>query len=260
LRGNVLLVDDNETNLMLGIMLLQGLGLKVKGANSGEAAVEEVAQHCFCAVLIDISMPGIDGFEATRRIRKLPGRDKMPILALTAYASSREQKNAREAGMNEYLTKPISQAQLARALGKWLPGSAAGGDCHQPSGAEVILNEGALEELALEIGTANLEQVLITFSKELQKRWQSLAKANSPTELARAAHSLVSTCRSFGFWPVGSRTDKKHEVFCCGDLNHPRHRLSAGLVKNPDSSKVPVGLSCASKVSSNTTGARCTPR
>jgi response regulator RpfG family c-di-GMP phosphodiesterase len=147
-------------------------------------------------------MPGIDGFEATRRIRKLPGREKMPILALTAYASSREQKNAREAGMNEYLTKPISQAQLARALGKWLPGSAAGDDRHEPSTAAVILNEGALEELAREIGTANLEQVLVTFSKEAQKRWQSLAKATSPTDLARAAHSLVSTCRSFGLTAI----------------------------------------------------------
>ncbi|MBT8071133.1 MAG: response regulator, partial [Gammaproteobacteria bacterium] len=198
LRGTVLLVDDNETNLMLGTLLLQGLGLKVKGAKSGEAAVEEAAQQCFCAVLMDISMPGIDGFEATRRIRNLPGRKKTPILALTAYASSREQKNALKAGMNEYLTKPISQAQLARALSKWLPGAAAVEDHHDNARAGVILNEESLRELAREIGTANLENVLKTFSNEAQKRWQGLVNATSPSELAFAAHSLVSTCRSFG--------------------------------------------------------------
>lgn len=198
LRGRVLLVDDNETNLMLGTMLLEGLGLKVKGAKSGEAAVEEAAQTCFCAILMDISMPGIDGFEATRRIRKLPGRGNTPILALTAYASSREQENARKAGMNEYLTKPISQAQLARALGNWLPASAAVEDHHDPASDGEILNQEALEALAREIGTANLEQVLVTFSKEAQKRWHNLVKATSPFEMAREAHSLVSTCRSFG--------------------------------------------------------------
>lgn len=198
LRGSVLLVDDNETNLMLGTMLLEGLGLKVKGAESGEAAVEKAAQQCFCAVLMDISMPGIDGFEATRRIRKLPGREKLPILALTAYASSREQENARASGMNDYLTKPISQSQLAQALGKWLPKSPVVPESVESAGAKVMLNEATLEELAREIGTANLAQVLKTFSKEARKRWDSLAKAPSPADLAREAHSLVSSCRSFG--------------------------------------------------------------
>ena len=171
LRGSVLLVDDNKTNLMLGTMLLEGLGLKVKGAESGEAAVEEAAQQCFCAVLMDISMPGIDGFEATRRIRKLPGRAKLPILALTAYASSREQENARKSGMNDYLTKPISQSQLAQALGKWLPKSPVVPESDESAGAKVMLNEAPLEELAREIGTANLAQVLQTFGEEARKRW-----------------------------------------------------------------------------------------
>jgi signal transduction histidine kinase/FixJ family two-component response regulator len=202
LRGTVLLVDDNETNLMLGTMLLEGLGLNVKGAASGEAAVEAAAQNCFCAVLMDINMPGIDGFEATRQIRRLPGREKTPILALTAYASSQEQEKARESGMNDYLTKPIGQAHLAQALGQWLPAYATDYGPNDASGVETVLNEAALEVLAREIGAANLERVLKTFGNEAHKRWRSLAAAESPSEMAREAHSLVSSCRSFGLAAV----------------------------------------------------------
>jgi signal transduction histidine kinase/DNA-binding response OmpR family regulator len=199
LRGSVLLVDDNRTNLMLGTMLLEGLGLGVKGAGSGEEAVEAVANQCFCAVLMDISMPGIDGFEATRRIRALPGRRNLPILALTAYASSREQAKAREAGMNDYLTKPVSRAQLVQALQKWLPGERKKPAMPvRKARTAVSLNDTVLEDLAHEIGPQNLALVVETFGSEARDRWRALVAADSASGLAREAHALVSTCRSFG--------------------------------------------------------------
>jgi DNA-binding response OmpR family regulator len=148
---------------------------------------------------MDIDMPGIDGFEATRQIRALAGRGRVPVLALTAYASSREQSKAREAGMNEYLTKPVSKTELAQALRKWLPGHAKRSTENQHSAdVTVTLNEPVLQELMREIGHENLVRVLETFGNEARQRWRALTEATSPAELARAAHALVSASRSFG--------------------------------------------------------------
>jgi CheY-like chemotaxis protein/HPt (histidine-containing phosphotransfer) domain-containing protein len=202
LRGSVLLVDDNRTNLMLGTMLLENLGLRVQGAASGEEAVEAVAKQCFCAVLMDISMPGIDGLEATRRIRGLPNRRNLPVIALTAYASSREQARAREAGMNDYLTKPVDRAELVQVLGKWLPAPMGPPRKRSADRAPTLIDDAILEGLLQEIGPDNFTRVVDTFSQEARLRWQTLVSARSATDAAREAHSLLSTCRSFGLKDV----------------------------------------------------------
>ena len=197
-RGTVLLVDDNETNLMLGTMLLERLGLNVSGAKSGEQAVEMVSKQCFCLVLMDINMPGIDGFEATRRIRAIPGRGNLPVLALTAYASSREQTNAKLAGMNEYLTKPVSPPQLSEALRRWLPQPAPDQPVHANNKQAAGFNDAVLEELLGQIGRENLAKVIEKFQQEARKRWSALQAATSAGGQKCEAHSLVSTCGSFG--------------------------------------------------------------
>ncbi len=199
LEGEVLLVDDNQTNLMLGAMLLEKLGVRVRSVSSGEAAVEAVMAARPDLVLMDISMPGIDGFEATRRIRALPGGESLPVLALTAYASSRERGLAEEAGMNGYLTKPVKRSRLASTLAEWLP---SGSPAPAPVDGAALVDDGVLRDLGREIGPENLLIVIETFGSEARERWFALSATETPEALAREAHSLISTCRSFGLRAV----------------------------------------------------------
>ncbi len=199
LTGEVLLVDDNQTNLMLGGMLLERLGLNVRSAPSGEAAIESVASKRPDIILMDINMPGLDGFETTRRIHALPGCDSIPVLALTAYASSKERAKAKEVGMEGYLTKPVKSSELADALGAHLsrPLTPA-----RDRPEQVQFDGEVLQALAREIGFENLMRVIETFRAEAREGWRALQAAENAESRAREAHTLVSTCRSFGLVAV----------------------------------------------------------
>lgn len=115
----VLAVDDNDANLKLVVTLLQELGIEVLAAHSGREAIDLVQQHQTDLVLMDIQMPGMNGLEATQAIRQLPGCETLPVVALTAHALADEKEALLKAGMNDYQTKPISQAQLADCIQRW---------------------------------------------------------------------------------------------------------------------------------------------
>jgi CheY-like chemotaxis protein len=85
-------------------------------AASGYEAIEVIGKTPFDLVLMDLSMPDIDGFETTRRIRQIEGNDKLPILALTAHSSKKDQAKCEAAGMNAVLRKPFNSEQVDRVL------------------------------------------------------------------------------------------------------------------------------------------------
>lgn len=108
----VLLVDDNRLNQLVGIGMLQKLKHKVVVASSGEAALEILETERFDLVLMDCQMPGLDGFETTRIIREHQATASIPIIALTANAMAEDRHRCLESGMDDYLSKPYSFAQL----------------------------------------------------------------------------------------------------------------------------------------------------
>ncbi len=122
LRGmRVLVAEDNALNMEIAEFLLRSAGAEPVGASDGREAVERFrasAEGSFDAILMDMMMPGLDGCEATRAIRALERSDAktVPILAMTAQAFAEDRRRAQEAGMNEYLTKPLDAAALVRAL------------------------------------------------------------------------------------------------------------------------------------------------
>lgn len=120
--ARILLVEDNKINQMVALELLGLLGLVVTVADNGLEAVEAIKNGDFDLVLMDVQMPIMDGFEATREIRKLdkPGVDKLPILAMTANAMDSDYVNSISVGMNDHLTKPIDPDRLRRALENWI--------------------------------------------------------------------------------------------------------------------------------------------
>ncbi|WP_370315413.1 ATP-binding protein [Thalassolituus sp.] len=115
----ILAVDDNEANLKLVVTLLQELGVDVLAASSGYEAVAIVSREQVDLVLMDIQMPGMSGTEATACIRDIPGKSTLPVVALTAHAMADERQVLIQVGMNDYQTKPVSQAQLARIIERW---------------------------------------------------------------------------------------------------------------------------------------------
>ncbi|HXQ14669.1 MAG TPA: response regulator [Caulobacteraceae bacterium] len=109
----VLIVDDNRTNRIVGMKTLQALGAEADTADGGQAAIAAISVTAYDLVLMDINMPGMDGMEATRRIRELGGeRAQTPIIALTADVMSHHTAAYRAAGMNGFVPKPFSPTEL----------------------------------------------------------------------------------------------------------------------------------------------------
>jgi len=115
----VLLVEDNAVNRKLATRLLVNLGCEVVTAGNGRTGLEQALASGFDIVFMDCQMPEMDGFSATRAIREAGGQ--MPIVALTANAMSGDRERCLEAGMNDYISKPIHPAELQRMLHTWTP-------------------------------------------------------------------------------------------------------------------------------------------
>lgn len=117
----VLLVEDNRVNQKLGVRLLEKFGCSVDVSANGSEAVRMSAELPYDLILMDCRMPEMDGYEATRRIRHLGGQAALtPIIAVTASVTEGERNQCLEAGMNDYVSKPIRLDALVQALDKWL--------------------------------------------------------------------------------------------------------------------------------------------
>ena len=118
--GRVLLVDDSDLNLQVAGELLKQANLYVDVAHDGAQAVEMVLSHDYDCVLMDVQMPVMDGYAATREIRSRKKFASLPILAMTANALPQDRARGAEAGMNAYIPKPIDPDELYRSLLAWI--------------------------------------------------------------------------------------------------------------------------------------------
>lgn len=120
----VLLADDNIANQHVALSILKHLGLRADAVSDGAEAVKALEKKMYHLVLMDMQMPVMDGLEATREIRRLDSavlNHHLPIIAMTANVIVGDREKCLEAGMNDYLSKPVSPQELAAALEKWLP-------------------------------------------------------------------------------------------------------------------------------------------
>lgn len=123
LEGNVLLVEDNLINQCVAQDMIEQTGLKVDIADNGLKAIQLWKQHHYDLILMDCLMPEMDGFEATRQIRLLENDKHIPIIALTANVLKSDQQACKDAGMDDFLGKPIDLNKLYQTLKKWLEAS-----------------------------------------------------------------------------------------------------------------------------------------
>jgi len=116
-----LLVEDNAINREVARGLLRGLGLSVDEAVGGVEALPLLGRERYDVVLMDIQMPGMDGLEATTRIRAIPELQDLPVVAMTAHAMHGDRERFLAAGMSDYISKPIDEESLSEVLSRWIP-------------------------------------------------------------------------------------------------------------------------------------------
>jgi CheY-like chemotaxis protein len=128
--NRMLLAEDNRINQVVAAGVLKKLGYEADIVDDGRAAVEACADGTYLAVLMDVMMPGVDGYEATRYIRdreRVLGRPGVPIIGLSARAMDGDRQIAIDAGMNDYITKPLRTQELAEVLDRWIGPALVGG-------------------------------------------------------------------------------------------------------------------------------------
>ena len=119
--ATVLVVEDNPANMKLACLLLGKGGHSVLTAIDAEAGLAVARAESPDLILMDIQLPGIDGYEATRRIRAIPALARVPIIAVTSYALSGDEAKTRAAGCDGYVAKPFSPRQLLAKIREFLP-------------------------------------------------------------------------------------------------------------------------------------------
>ena len=177
IRGaSILLVEDNVFSQQVGCELLEDAGAIVRVANNGREALELLSRQSYDCVLMDVQMPEMDGFEATRRIRADPLLAGLLVIAMTANAGSEDRVRCLEAGMDEFVTKPIAPMLLFQLLAKWL--RRRGGIAVQaPVPGSVMQAGGARDAAVLDVAALSL-----TFS-------------NDPVKMRKYAQLFLDTAR-----------------------------------------------------------------
>jgi len=203
--ARVLVAEDNEVNQKVAVRLVERLGYGVDVADNGQQAVDACRRAAYDAVLMDGQMPGLDGFEATRRIRELEGDGRhTPIIAMTASAMKGDRERCLEAGMDDYVAKPVTPEALGAALRRWVGHRAPSPP--EPAPASGSEKTGELDEaivqslLSVDQDGTLIEEVVATFLRLAPARLTELRKAarGRPQALERAAHSFLGSCANVG--------------------------------------------------------------
>ncbi|MCD6079389.1 MAG: multi-sensor hybrid histidine kinase, partial [Ramlibacter sp.] len=241
--ATVLVADDNAVNLKVACAMLLKLGYEVLTATDGREAVEAVAHAAahgerLDAILMDVNMPGVDGLQATRQIQAARGRASPPIIAVTAAASAEDRERCMEAGMDDYLTKPLQVAALAQALERWIAGSrqsasgaVAGGEA-APAAEALLLDPARLAEFR-EYDDEDLtmtREVLGLFLKDTPQRLQALdaAVASKDAEaLATAAHALKGSAGNVGAMAIHEAASQLESLSKAGWPGDAAERVAA---------------------------------
>jgi CheY-like chemotaxis protein/HPt (histidine-containing phosphotransfer) domain-containing protein len=194
---SLLLVEDNEVNREVARAILETAGHRVQVACDGAEALQLYGPGRFDCVLMDCQMPGVDGFEATQRIRQREAASgaarRVPIVALTANAMREDRERCLAAGMDDFLAKPFDAAALLAAASRWARRPAT-----TPSSFDPAMLEDLMQVERDKPGF--LARLARTFLENTPELIASVAEASdaAPQEAQRAAHSLKSTSARFG--------------------------------------------------------------
>ncbi|NVI82725.1 response regulator [Janthinobacterium sp. BJB401] len=211
----MLLVEDNAINQEIALAMLEDSGYEATPADNGRRALALWERYPFDVILMDCQMPEMDGFEATRRLRRMEaeqGRVRTPIIALTANAILGDRELCLDAGMDDYLAKPYTRAALLEILARWRPSPAA----QATAGTPTVTTEAAPVESAAILDAAALQNLramrrpgrpdvlgriidlFYSDAPRLLGQLEVAAEASDTAALQLAAHTLKSSCANVG--------------------------------------------------------------
>jgi len=210
--AKVLLVEDNDMNQELAVALLSQAGMNVMAADNGQIALDILKDtHDFDGILMDCQMPVMDGYTATRKIRKNPLFAKIPIIAMTANAMVDDKAKVIESGMSDHITKPLNITRLFKTIAQWItPKDGATADItdDQPwgnSSIETIPELPGIDTsvgMAITMGNAKLYLKLLEKFRvswgNFDKQFAAALADEDPTAATRAAHTLKGTAGNIG--------------------------------------------------------------
>jgi CheY-like chemotaxis protein len=187
--GHILVVEDNDVNQYVARVMLESLGCSVTIAENGTVALDTARREKFDLVLMDCELPGMDGYEASMRLRS-DVQLNIPIIAMSANALPSDRERARQAGMNDYLTKPFTKGALSRLLNQWLP---TGGNAQSDAAEWPALDMTVLQELWESVGwrTSALSKIYESFIANVRGAIYLLATDNLPlVQVRRSLHTI----------------------------------------------------------------------
>ncbi len=207
--AKVLMVEDNETNLLILEQILLSLGCRVESASNGRDAIVALEKERFDLILMDVQMPIMDGLTATREIRQkeqINGWPRQLIIALTANALSGDREFCLRAGMDDYLSKPVTIGSLSQTMARWLPvknaqfeQSTAAVDIEPTAAPAINLNE--LKKSLGDSAGPIIKQVLTSYLKEGSAHITTLSHLDDECDLeliTRIVHNLKSSSAAIG--------------------------------------------------------------
>jgi CheY-like chemotaxis protein len=187
-RVRILVADDQAVNRKLTMRQLEKLGCTVDVVANGREALDAVSRTRYDLIFMDCHMPGMDGFEVTKEIRRLEGSGpRTPVIALTASVRGRDREHCLAAGMDDFVQKPMSEPELIRVLSQWIPGRPA-----IDAATVARLQQTDAELLAEVIGI-----YLAEGPAQIASIRDAVAK-HDPQLLASAAHALKSSSGNVG--------------------------------------------------------------
>lgn len=238
-KPRVLLVEDNPVNLMVAQRLLQVLGADCETAGNGQAAVDRLeADDGFHLVLMDCQMPVLDGYAATRRWREIEqargASRRLPIVAMTANAMAGDRQKCLDAGMDDYLAKPVTRAELEATIARWKdasvpvpasPAPAAERQARQPA----VLEASVLDELREVLGSEvdRIIRVYLEDAPRLIAQLQHAAANHDPIALRVAAHTLKSSSANVGAHTLSVAARDLEHGARDGTLSQPKEQVAA---------------------------------
>ena len=210
-RARILVAEDNIVNQKVAVCQLEKLGYRADVVANGLEAVEAVARVRYALVLMDCQMPEMDGLEATAAIRKREGEQasqRLPIIAMTANAMQGDREKCLEAGMDDYLSKPVKLGHLEATLARWIPGQSTPNEQKEPVSSDTrepvhdCVDSAVLADLRqLDVSCGLLSTLITHFLEDVPDRLAALEDALQQGDagaLARVAHELNGASGNLG--------------------------------------------------------------
>jgi CheY-like chemotaxis protein/HPt (histidine-containing phosphotransfer) domain-containing protein len=245
--GHVLLVEDNPVNRQVAQRLLTLIGVSFETAENGKEGVDKAATGQFDAVLMDCQMPVMDGYSATRAMRKLQADGqlgKLPIIAMTANAMVGDREKCLSCGMDDYMSKPLNRSMIEQMLRKWLPPGATSRSTPAaatpaPAPAAPLRplqaitpssrSEGAAIDMnvvrdLMDLMGSDFHDLIRVYLEDTPKNLSALergARSNDIDALVAPAHSLKSTSANLGALLLADMAKRIEQGARSGDIGEP---------------------------------------